>query len=200
MSTTALPKTRMKVPEFLAWAEAQPRGRYELVDGEIVAMAPERVRHNLVKFAVARALDDAVRRAKLPCTVFTDGVGIVINDETVREPDASVQCGVEPNLDAMTLETPLIVVEVASPSSERHDTHAKLIEYFSIRSIRHYLIILPEKRVVVHHQRNDGGTIDTRIRRDGEINLTPPGMTVSVVALLGPSSAGAAAADSNERG
>jgi Uma2 family endonuclease len=200
MSATALPKKRMKVPEFLAWAEAQPGGRYELVDGEIVAMAPKRERHNLLKAAVYRALDDAVNAAKLPCTVFTDGVGIVINDETVREPDASVQCGAELNLDAMTLEAPMIVAEVASPSSERHDTHAKLIEYFSIRSIRHYLIILPEKRVLVHHQRNDRGTIDTRIARDGEIDLTPPGMPVSVAAMLGPSSVGDAAANSNERG
>jgi len=92
------------------------------------------------------------------------------------------------------------VVEVASPSSERHDTHAKLIEYFSIRSIRHYLIVLPEKRVLVHHQRNDGGTIDTRIARDGEIDLTPPGMTVSALAMHGPSWAGDAATHSNERG
>jgi Uma2 family endonuclease len=200
MNTTALPKTRMKVPEFLAWAEAQPSGRYELVDGQIVAMAPERVRHNLVKGAVYLALVDAVRAAKLPCRVFTDGVGIVINDETVREPDASVQCGVEPNLDAMTLDAPLIVVEVASPSSERHDTHTKLIEYFSVGSIRHYLIVLPEKRVVVHYRRNDGGAIDIRIVRDGEIDLTPPGMSVPVADLLGPSSAGGAAANSSERG
>ena len=57
---TALPKTRMTVTEFLAWASAQPRGRYELVRGEVVAMAPERARHNLVKFAVVRALGDAV--------------------------------------------------------------------------------------------------------------------------------------------
>jgi hypothetical protein len=28
----------MKVPEFLAWAETQSEGRYELVDGEITAM------------------------------------------------------------------------------------------------------------------------------------------------------------------
>src|SRR5205085_8948379 len=82
--TIALPKQRMKVPEFLAWAEAQPQGRYELVNGEVVVMAPERVRHNLVKAAVFRALDNAVRTANLPCTVFTDGVGIVINESTVR--------------------------------------------------------------------------------------------------------------------
>ena len=192
MSTTTLPKTPMKVPEFLAWAEAQPQGRYELVDGEIVAMAPERVRHNLVKAAVYRALDDAVKATGLPRTVFTDGVGIVINDKTVREPDASVQCGVDADLDAMIIEAPLIVVEVASPSSERHDLGAKLIEYFSVPSIHHYLIVLPEKRAVVHHQRNEGGEIATRIARDGEIALSPPGMTVPVIALLGPSSGGGA--------
>lgn len=33
---------RMSVAEFLAWASAQPRGRYELVRGEVVAMAPVR--------------------------------------------------------------------------------------------------------------------------------------------------------------
>jgi Uma2 family endonuclease len=186
MSTTAIPKKPIKVPEFLAWAEAQPRGRYELVDGEIVAMAPERVRHNLVKLAVARALQDAVRAARQPCIVFTDGVGIVINDETVREPDASVQCGVEANLDAMTIEYPLIVVEVVSPSSERHDLSARLVEYFSVPSIRHYLIVLPEKRAVVHHQKGDDGAIGTRIVHDGEIALTPPGIRLAVTNLLGP--------------
>jgi Uma2 family endonuclease len=193
----ALPKQRMKVPEFLVWAEAQPQGRYELVNGEVVVMAPERVRHNLVKAAVARALGDAVKRTNLPCTVFTDGVGIVINENTVREPDASVQCGGELNLDSMTLDAPLIVVE-ASPSSERHDTHAKLVEYFSVQSIRHYLVVLPEQGVVVHYRRNDGGAIDTRIGREGAIDLTPPGMTVPVADLLRPSSAGDVS--SNERG
>jgi len=188
--TIALPKQRMKVPEFLVWAEAQPQGRYELVDGEVVAMAPERVRHNLVTLAVARALDDAVKRANLPCTVFTDGVGIVINENTVREPDASVQCGGKLDLDSMTLDAPLIVVEVASPTSERHDTHAKLIEYLSLHSIRHHLIVLPEQGVVVHHRRNDGGAIDTRIGREGAIDLTPPGMAVPVAELLGPSGVG----------
>ena len=192
--TIALPKQRMKVPEFLAWAEAQPQGRYELVNGEVVAMAPERVRHNLVKGAVARALEDTVKRSSLPCIVFTQGVGIVINENTVREPDASVQCAGKLNLDSMTIDAPLIVVEVASPSSERHGTHAKLVEYFSVQSIRHYLVVLPERDVVVHYRRNDGKTIDTRIGRDGVIDLTPPGMAVPVADLLGPSTPGVAEA------
>jgi Uma2 family endonuclease len=190
MNAPGVPKARMKVDEFLAWADAQARGRYELVDGEIIAMSPEQARHNLVKLAAALALRDAVLAAKLPCTVFTDGISVVIDDQNTREPDASVQCGVEVNLDSTILEAPMIVVEVASPSSERVDTEAKLVDYFSVPSICHYLIILAERRVVVHHRRNDGGDITTRIAHGGDIVLNPPGMTVPIAALLGPSSAG----------
>jgi Uma2 family endonuclease len=188
----AVPKRRMSVLEFFAWAEKQPEGkRYELVDGEIVAMAPERARHNLVKFAVARALDDAVRAAKLPCTVFTDGMSVVINDHATREPDASVQCGVDIDLNSMILEAALIVVEVVSPTSERSDKSIKLVEYFSVASIQHYLIVFPEERAIVHHRRKDDG-IETRIVHDGDLALDPPGMLVPVTALLGPAPPGPA--------
>jgi Uma2 family endonuclease len=186
MSMTALPKQRMKVPEFLIWANEQLDTHYELVDGEVVAMAPERLRHALVKHAVARALEDAVRAGGLPCTVFPDGVTVVINENTAREPDASVQCGTSVDLDALALASPLIVVEVVSPSSERSDVGAKLVEYFSVPSIRHYLVIVPEKRAVVHHRREDGGNIKTQIARDGDIVLEPPGITVPVAALFRP--------------
>ncbi len=147
-------------------------------------MAPERARHNLVKFAVARALDDAIKRAGLPCTVFTDGMTVIIDNETSREPDAAVQCGVAVDLDSMVLQAPLIVVEITSPSSERDDTGDKLVEYFSVPTIQHYLIVNPAKNVVVHHARSDGGTIATRILSDGEVGLTPPGMVVPVADLL----------------
>jgi Uma2 family endonuclease len=33
---------RMRVPEFLAWAETQENPRFELIDGQPVAMASER--------------------------------------------------------------------------------------------------------------------------------------------------------------
>ena len=194
MNAPGLPKVRMKVDEFLAWSERQPDDHYELVDGEIVAMTRDTVRHNRTKFAAARSLEDAIRAVGLPCVVLIDGVGVPINDRTLRIPDVLVQCGVDPDPDSLIIESPLIVVEVVSPSSERDDTDTKLIDYFSIPSIRHYLIVFSEKRVVVHHQRNGGDDITTRIAHDGDISLNPPGMTVLVAALLGPPSAGGAEA------
>jgi Uma2 family endonuclease len=51
--------------EFRRWCEAQTKGRYERVDGWIVAMAPERGAHLRVKGAIYRALDRAVAIAGL---------------------------------------------------------------------------------------------------------------------------------------
>jgi hypothetical protein len=53
MTTQSQPR-RMTVAEFMTWATAQSRGRYELVRGEVVAMAPEQhlsvpsIRHCLI--------------------------------------------------------------------------------------------------------------------------------------------------------
>ena len=52
---------------FRRWYDAQPQGRYERVDGRIVAMAPERGAHLRVKGAIYRALDRAVTLAGVAC-------------------------------------------------------------------------------------------------------------------------------------
>jgi Putative restriction endonuclease len=62
--------------EYRHWVEAQPRGRFERVAGEAVAMAPERVGHALVKANLWRALDDAVRRGGIPCQALRDRVTV----------------------------------------------------------------------------------------------------------------------------
>jgi len=191
MNVNVLPGTRMNVDEFLAWSARQQDDRYELVDGKIISMSRDSVQHNQTKANAWRALDDAVRAAGLPCLVFVDGVGVRINDKTLRIPDVMVHCGTRPDPKALIVEAPLIVVEVVSPSSEGDDIETKLVDYFSVASIRHYLIVYSEQRVMIHHRRNDSDNIDTRIMRDGEIALAPPGISVPVAALLGPSSAGA---------
>ena len=61
--------------EFLAWVEQQPCGRFERIDGIVVAMAPERASHNRRKRAAQNALRRAAAEAGLAsCEVFGDGI------------------------------------------------------------------------------------------------------------------------------
>ena len=175
ISEAAIKLPRMTVDEFVAWSETQP-GRYELFDGRVVTMRSERAAHNLAKLSVAITLRAAVRAAAAPCTVFSDGITVRIDERTAFEPDAVVHCG---GFDTRsTLVTnPAIVVEVISPSSGRSDMIRKFADYFRLATVRHYLLADTASRIVIHHQR-DGEKIASRIRNRGELRLDPPGITV----------------------
>ncbi|HEY5817168.1 MAG TPA: Uma2 family endonuclease [Mesorhizobium sp.] len=175
----------MTVSQFFDWWDKR-RGdeRYELVDGEVIAMGRDRIRHNRAKTSTFTALSRAIAKVGVPCEVFIDGVGVSRNTKNFRLPDVVVNCGdVEP--DASVVPNPVIVVEIVSPSSEDHDVHIKLAEYFQIPSIAHYLIIYPERRLVIHHRRMEGSeTVGASFASRGEIELTPPGISLDVDVLL----------------
>lgn len=149
-------------------------------------MSPETVRHVSVKSRVWLELRNAIERSELTCSAFADGVGIRIDEWTVREPDVSVQCK-PADPDSLTIDEPIIVVEVVSPSSARADLGEKVVDYFRVPSVRYYLIVDPIARIViVHSVAQPGGTISTKIVRSGTIDLDPPGVSVSVEDMLEP--------------
>ena len=69
----------MTVEQFIDWAMAQPRGKFELYGGRVVQMSPERVEHIEVKGDVFVALRAAVREAHANCHVLTDGATLKID-------------------------------------------------------------------------------------------------------------------------
>ena len=175
---------RLTADAFIAWADEQPRGRYELVRGEIIAMAPEQAGHVRAKFAAAKAIEAGLLRGDHPCEALIDGVGVQIDDHTLYIPDVFVRCGPPIPDDAMAVSDPLIVVEVLSPSTRAIDSGAKLMDYFRLPSLRHYLVVDGDARAVTHHRRDEAGGIATRILRDGALVLDPPGLELAVAAFF----------------
>jgi Uma2 family endonuclease len=167
----------MTVEDYLAWAETQVEHvRSELINGQIVLMAAEQLKHVKIKGALFMALAGAISRAGLACHALTDGVTIRIDDHTAYEPDALVYCGDELPGEAMVVPNPVIVVEVLSPTSRHHDTSAKLIGYFKLPSVVHYLVIDPDLRTVTHHARGSAPvTLGT-----GALRFDPPGIEIAV--------------------
>jgi len=176
---------RMTVSEFLAWAETQEKGRYELVRGRIAAMAPERSEHVRAKRLAANVLEAAIGRAGLACEAFVDGLAVVIDDETSYLPDALVNCGEKVASDSLVAPHPVIVVEVLSPSTQGIDKSVKLADYFRVPGLSHYLIVDLGRHHVLHYRRQPDGTIVVAIVKDGELAFDPPGIAVSVAGLLG---------------
>ena len=105
----------MTVEQFIDWAMAQPRGRYELYGGRVVQMSPERTEHIEIKGNAYLALRMAVQKSQKKCHVLTDGATIRIDGETALSPTQSFTAEkLAP--DTIIIPEPVIVVEVTSPS------------------------------------------------------------------------------------
>jgi Uma2 family endonuclease len=176
---------RMGWDEFRQWAEQQEGARYERVNGEPVAMAPERAIHARIKARVWQALDRTLQERGGDWEALADGMTVEIDTDTDYEPDAVVNCGPPIPDDAVAATNPVIVVEVLSPGTKGVDTGAKLDGYFRFPSIVHYLIVLTARRGVIHHRRAHDGGIDTRILSSGKIELDPPGIAIDIDEIYG---------------
>jgi Uma2 family endonuclease len=173
-------RKHMTADEFIAWATQQPdTEHYELVSGVVVAMAPERALHGRIKATITHRLIAAIGAARLQCETYVDSMAVRVSADTVYEPDVMVRCGATLDNNAVEVTDPIIVVEVVSPSSARRDTGSKLADYFSIPSVRHYLIVMLENPAIIHHRRDDVGQIATTILRDGTVRLDPPGLVLA---------------------
>jgi Uma2 family endonuclease len=174
----------MTVGEFLDWSEGQADdARYELVAGVPVRlMAPTNIRHAQIQHNAGQALRRSIADATLPCRVYDAGPGVAVghDGDECRIPAVVVTCASTIDETARLVPEPLIVVEVASPSTRLADVNDKVEFYGGIASVRHYLVIEQDRRRVVYHGRGPGGGLEPRILREGEIALDPPGLRLAL--------------------
>jgi Uma2 family endonuclease len=187
--TTAAARTeqRMTVGQFLDWSEEQgDDARYELVAGVPVRlMAPTNIRHAQIQYNAGQALRRSIGEAGLPCRVYDAGPGVAVGHEgdECRIPDVMVTCASTVDETARLIPEPVIIVEVASPSTRLADVNDKVEFYGGIASIRHYLVIEQDRRRVLYHHRGPSRGLEPRILREGEIALDPPGIRLDFDAL-----------------
>lgn len=184
----ALRKEQMTVTEFLPWARQQAE-RFELFDGVPLAMSPERVIHGDTKYRAARAFDGAIAKARVPCRFVLDSAVVRIDAKNSYQPDVLVYCGDPLPGDALEVPAPVIVIEVLSPGNAITDLRDKLQGYFRVASIQRYLVVDPDKRLVIQHSRGHDDVVATRIVTAGSIALDPPGLSLEVAEFFDPSSA-----------
>ena len=64
------------------------------------------------------------------------------------------------------------------------DTGARLAGYFRVPSIQHYLILVTERTMTIHHRRIESGGIETRMVASGRVEMDPPGIVVTIEDLF----------------
>lgn len=167
------------VEEFLAF-EAEEDERYEYVDGIVRMMTGASAAHSAIKGNVFAALRESMRRA--PCRVDADDLKVVTGT-AVMYPDVMVTCRrIEPDDDRVS--DPTVVVEVLSPTTERHDRVRKWREYQTIPSLRHFVVVEQrERRIEIYSRSDDGWAFTVVGPPDDEIVLAAIDARLSLEAI-----------------
>lgn len=140
---------RYTFADFLTWGEDE---RIELVDGEAIMMAPPSTAHQFISGELFRQLANYLEGKKCRAIPAPFAVRLFEQEgdspedvKTVVEPDISVVCDRE-KLDKQGCKgAPDLVMEILSPSTQRHDRLVKL-DLYQRAGVREYWIISPEER------------------------------------------------------
>lgn len=179
----------MSFEEYAAYDDGTEQ-RYELVDGELVAMNPPTFRHMLIAKFIEQCLDAEIQRLGRQWLCFREAgirtgwrksrltdVYVVTREQVSDFLDSSAICQTAPRL----------AVEVVSPDSVKRDYRYKRTEYAALE-IPEYWIVDPLESKVTVLQFNEGlyeETVFTEEQRIESPTFSELNLTVKQVLAAG---------------
>lgn len=149
----ALPaeKRRYTFADALEWEEGE---QAEIIDGEVLLFSTPSSRHQEISMELARQFANYLEGKR--CKVYPAPFGVRLFEQdgdgpedvdTVVQPDLSVVCD-RGKIDKYGCKgAPDMVVEILSPSTQRHDRLVKL-NLYQRAGVREYWIVNPEDQTV----------------------------------------------------
>jgi Uma2 family endonuclease len=176
----------MTVAEFCEWESGDPTGgRWQLVDGEPVAMAPASENHGAIQSELAYLLTAHLIARASRCRVISEP-GIIPRvraAENWRIPDLGVTCA--PAAGSLKMLEPVLLAEILSPNNYR-ETRANIFTYTTLRSVQEILVVHCTRIEAELLCRLPDGSwpAEPLVRRDGdELTLASLDLTLPVRAI-----------------
>ncbi|TVQ96413.1 MAG: Uma2 family endonuclease [Spirochaetaceae bacterium] len=158
-----VPKTkseRYTYADYYSWDDDE---RWELIDGVAYNMSPAPVRrHQQVLLRLVRLVSDITDRGSCETYVAPFDVRFSADEETdtVVQPDISVFCDPSSLDDRGAIASPILVIEILSPSTSHKDMTVKL-ELYERHSVREYWVVNADAPWVMVYRLGD----DARFRK-----------------------------------
>ena len=172
----------MSLDEFLRWDDGTDT-HYELIGGFPVAMAPPVAAHRMLASRLVSRIDTALS-SRRPCNAQVEA-GVIRADrvDSYFEADVGATCE-RHQLGQQWLSEPFLIIEVLSPSTERHDRRVKLPAYRQIETVEEILLVASDDRYAELHRRAGAQWITEIVRgEDGVIALSSVGIEVRMADL-----------------
>ncbi len=156
----------MSPEEYLEWEEKQPL-KHEYINGEILAMTGGTIAHNEIAVNLTTALKNHLRGKGCKVLMADSKLG-VSESGPFYYPDVMVTCNEQDKLAKNVIKFPCLIAEILSPGTERFDRGQKFQNYRQISSLREYLLVSTDQKIVECFQLNEKGLWELSTYGEGD--------------------------------
>jgi Uma2 family endonuclease len=133
--------------------------RYEMIDGRLYDMTGSTPEHGVIAGNIFNLFHIQMARCG-PCRVYQDQYVLIPNKPPVV-PDVVITCDLadwdkDKRLKPFKIQSPLIVVEVLSPSTAGYDRGEKFARYQTCPTLEVYILVSQDERYVEVYKRETG--------------------------------------------
>lgn len=145
----------MTPEEYLEWEEQQPL-KYEYMDGEVYVMSDNTLPHNTIALNLACTLKSHLKTKG--GKVLICGAKVQVSETgPYHYPDVVVSCDERDKKAINFLQYPCLIIEVLSPCTEGFDRGKKFRNYRQIETLREYVLVSAEQKLIECFRINDKG-------------------------------------------
>jgi len=171
-----------------AWRELERNStdvKHEYIDGHVYAMSGGSLAHSSIGINAVRVLQDMLRAAGKQCYTYNSDVATRLSSKRYTYPDASVSCDERdrPSPDITEIQSPRVIVEVLSDSTEAYDRGRKLGYYRACPTIEEYVLVASKYQSVEVYHRTPRGWIYDFYGPEDEIELASLSVKIAVAVL-----------------
>src|SRR6266851_4582265 len=168
----------MTVEEYFLLEKNDPDTCYEYNDGYVYAMSGGSFNHAMNKSNVQRILWGLLRGGK--CRVYSSDIKVYIAKERYFHPDVTMTCDPSDRGTGDLLQSPRLVVEVLSPSTELKDRTWKLQNDTAHPSIEEYLLVSSQALKIELYRKEQNKWVYSAFGANDNIDLVCLGVHFSV--------------------
>lgn len=141
----------MSVEDYLTLDRNSPDVRYEYIDGYAYMLAGGTANHSTIKLNITSILKGLLRGSS--CRVYDSDLKVRLSKSRYAYPDVMVTCDSRDRGKVDIAESPRIVFEVLSPSTEAYNRGKKFAYYRACPTIEEYVIVDAEQQPVEVYRR-----------------------------------------------
>ena len=168
----------MSVAEYFELEEKHPDTRYEYLDGYVYMMSGGTANHATISGNIYAMLRSLLRGG--PCRVYNSDMKVRVSEKRYFHPDVTVTCDSRDRGTADLIQSPRLVVEVLSPSTQAYDRGRKLQYYLACPSIEEYLLVDARSMRIEIYRKEQTKWIYDAFEADDEVELTSLGIRFPV--------------------